>query len=206
MGDDVLLTCDSYLINDETLALEPFFIGKIRTKIIMIDGIRYSEESPIRLLEKACLRYGSTKQGRIDAVKEKMNYMHRTPLIITPFSVGALPTVSSENLSCVWIFNHPFTIEELEKGKSAVKLLNGEIIIVPVSKHSLLNQKNKLHSALNMFKKFQTIQHTGISNENYYENQRQSIQKNEIVATGEWATQVAETHGSYDWKGKRKAK
>lgn len=193
----MLLTCDSFLIDDEVLAIEPFFIGEMRSKITRIDGIYYSKESPISLLEKACLRYGSTTEGRVNAVKEKMSYMHKTPLIVIPFSVGAFPTVSSENLSCVWIFNHPFKVEELEKGKSAVTLLNGKTIIVPVSKHSLSNQQNKLHSALNMFEKFQKTQQF------IYESSRKSMEKKDIATDRERPNQVAETYMHYKWKKKK---
>ena len=199
----MLLTCDSYLIDEGALALKPFFIGKNKSEIIRVEGTYYSEESPISLLEKVCLRHGSTEKGRIDAVKEKMNYMHRTPLMIIPYTVGAFPTVSSENLLCVWIFNHPFKIEELEKGKSAVTLLNGEIIIVSVSKHSLSNQKNKLYSALHMFEKFQRTQQSRISNEFTRENHRQSVEKKEITTDYEWPNQVAETYMDYESKKKR---
>lgn len=206
MGDDVLLTCESYLLDEKVLSLEHYFLGKYKSKITRIDGVRLSKESPISLLEKACLRYGATMEGRIDAVKEKMEYMHRTPFIIIPFSVGAFPTISSESLFCAWIFNHPFVIEELEKGKSKVTLANGETIFVPVSKHSLLNQKKKLHSALDMFKKYETIQQSKIPIEHIYENQQRTIQEDESVIANGWGTQVAETSAPYNWKGKGKAK
>lgn len=197
----MLLTCDSYLLDDKALALQPVFIGQNKSKIIRIDGIYFSEESQISLLEKACLRHGSTKQGRVDAVKEKMNYMHRTPLMIIPYTVGAFPTVSSENLSCVWIFNHPFKIEELEKGKSRVTLLNGEEMIIQVSKHSLTNQKNKLYAALHVFEKIQTTERSGYSY-GFYTVERGQLRNKEENAGQEKSMKIAETQMSYHW-GKR---
>lgn len=199
----MLLTCDSYLLDDKALALQPVFIGKNKSKIIRMDGIYYSEECQISLLEKACLRHGSTKQGRIDAVKEKMNYMHRTPLMIIPYTVGAFPTVSSENLSCVWIFNHPFKIEELEKGKSRVTLLNEKEMIIPVSKHSLSSQKNKLYSALHLFEKLQTTERSGYSYGFYTGKHGQSGNKGETTDQ-EKSMEIAETKMSYHWRKKEK--
>lgn len=199
----MMLICDSYLLDDKALTLQPVFIGRNKSRIIRMDGIYYSEESPISLLEKACLRYGASIQGRIDAVKEKMKYMHRTPLMIIPYTVGAFPTVSRKNITCVWIFNHPFTIEELEKGKSRVTLLNGKEIIVPVSKHSLSNQKNKLYSALHVFEKLQTIEHIGHSYGFYTGERGQSKNVGETLEQVK-SMKIAETKMSYHWRLKEK--
>ena len=199
----MLLTCDSYLLDDQALSLQPVFIGKNKSKIIRIDGIYFSEESQNSLLEKACLRHGSTKQGRVDAVKEKMNYKHRTPLMIIPYTVGAFPTVSSEDLSCIWIFNHPVKIEELEKGKSRMTLLNGEEMIIPVSKHSLSNQKNKLYAALHVFEKLQTTERSGYSYGFYTGEGGQSRNKGETRGQ-EKSMKIAETKMSYHWIKKEK--
>lgn len=202
MGDDVLFTCDSYLLDEEALALEPFFNGYLQSRIFRTDGVYYSKESTTSLLEKACLRYGSSKQGRIDAVKRKMEYMQRTPLIIIPYTVGAFPTVSSKHLSCVWIFNQPFTVRELGKGKSEIQLLNGKGIVVDVSKHTILNQKNKLHSALHMFEKFRSTQQSAVKYGYYSWDSKRFVEETEKVSSYEWAHEVAEMRTPYQYEEK----
>lgn len=148
----MLPICDSYLIDRRTLAVENFFDGVHKTKITTKDGVFYSKKSATNLLDKACKFYASTMQGRVNATRETMKFHHKTPFIIIPLLVGVFPTTSPENINCVWIFNHPFEVEELSKGKSRVKFRSGESIIVSVSKYILEKQQLRLHTSLSTYK------------------------------------------------------
>ena len=87
-----MLQCDSYLINHDTLVLEPFFVNGYQSRIVTMHGIHYSKMSTKLLLEAACLRHASTFDGRIQAIRQLTGYKHKTPLLIIPEEVGAFPT------------------------------------------------------------------------------------------------------------------
>lgn len=148
----MLSICDSYLIDQRTLAIEPVFDGVYQSKITTIDGVFYSKESCTHLLGTACKYYASTMEGRVGATREIMKYYHRIPFIIIPLSVGVFPTTSPKNMNCVWIFNHRFEVDKLEKRKSRVRFLGGESIIVAVSKHTLEKQQLRLHTSISTYK------------------------------------------------------
>jgi competence transcription factor ComK len=63
------------------------------------------------------------------------------PLVLIPGLVGVFPTESYKNVTCVWIFNHPFEIEILGKKKSKVIFENGTFLIVNVSKEVLRSEQ-----------------------------------------------------------------
>lgn len=143
---------DSLLIDHQIYALEPYFIDKFKSKLTTKNGIYYSEMSVYKLLDMACIRDASTLKGRMDAVKRYMNYLTKTPVITFAHSVGAFPTMSYQQVDCVWIFNHYFQVEVLEKKKSKVIFSDGTTIIVKVSKEVLLRQQQKLHCTMDTFR------------------------------------------------------
>lgn len=142
---------NSKLIDSQTLMLEPVFKDKIKTRIVTTHGTYYSEESTLNLLEDACNRFASTIEGRLKALRKLMNYLVKTPLLIEPNQFGAFPTMSYRHVECVWIFNHPFYVEEVSKEKSMVHFSNGISIPVNASKHILLKQHQRLHTSLNIY-------------------------------------------------------
>lgn len=162
-----MLTQDSYLLDEMALALEPCFTEMGKSRIIRLDGIFYSSSIPEELLEEVCLRYGSTMKGRMDAVKKKLRFMHRTPLVLIPQSVGVAPTISSENPTCIWLFNHAYTIRKVASQQSIITLMNGEELAVSVSKHSLTNQMNRLHSALHVIGREERLEKQQSTYDNY---------------------------------------
>jgi len=148
----MLLSFDSDLIDEQVLSIEPLFYGEHKSRITKTNGVFYSNETAITLLENACIFHGSTMQGRIDATKRLLNFAHRTPFIVAPLSVSVYPTASSKHSTSVWIFNHPYEIEEFETGKSLITFMSGESITVEISKHRLLKQKNRLHTVVDTYR------------------------------------------------------
>lgn len=143
---------DAHLITQDTLCLEAHFEGKYRSKITTTDGVLYSELLPRELLNNACLKYGSTLDGRIMAVRELLKYNKKTPFAIIPYCVGAFPTMSPIHADCIWVFNHLFTIEETANRRvSRITFLNGVSILIPTSSHSLSKQQKRLHTLLHTF-------------------------------------------------------
>ena len=141
--------CDSYWIT-QALAVENFYDGIHQSKIYTMEGIKLSTMTQHDLLDKACLRYAATLEGRRMAAKKLLDFPNKTPIVIAPYTIGAFPTSSHKNSNCVWIFNHPFQVEQLEDATSLVKFTQGTTITVNASKRTLLHQKQKLHSLLDI--------------------------------------------------------
>lgn len=137
--------------------LEPVFTGKYRSKLTTTMDIFYSELLPYQLLDKACLQYASTKEGRVKAVREMFKFDKKTPFLIAPYELGAFPIMSSKNPECVWIFNHPFDIQEIEKGLSKIIFSGGITCLVACSKHILLKQQQRLHTLLNTYRQIHAL-------------------------------------------------
>lgn len=146
------MQCNSYLINQDTLALELVFVDGFRSRIVTMQGIYYSKMSKESLLEKACIRYGSAFDGRIQAIRMFLEYRHKTPLLIDPEEVGAFPTISYLHPECVWLFSHHFQIKVLSAYRSEVIFSNGYSIQVNVSKHVLIKQQQRLSTAMEAFR------------------------------------------------------
>ena len=144
---------DSKLINRRVLALESVFTNGNKSKITTTHGIHYSKMSVLELLNDACMRYASTLEGRMKAIREVMNYYHKTPVLINPNEFGAFPTISYKDVECVWIFNHHFDVNELGNGKSQIVFDNGIHVTVKASKNVLLKQQQRLHTAINIISK-----------------------------------------------------
>lgn len=145
-----MLNCDSYLIDERTLAVKSIFAGDYRSEIITTHGTYFSRLPPRNLLNKACLNHFSTKKGRIEAATILLNYSQKPPFIIAPNEFGVFPTESSKNPDCVWIFNHRFIVNEVEKGESVLTFMNGTSIKVKVSKNIILKQNHRLHTLLSI--------------------------------------------------------
>lgn len=151
-GEFILRNCDSNLIDNQALLLEPVFTGKYKSKIVTTHGTYYSKMTVHELLNNACIRYASTMEGRMQATRIFMKYPNKTPILIEPTEIGAFPTMSYQRQDCVWLFNHPFVVEEFEKGKCLVTFPNGMSITVHVSKHILLKQQQRLHFTLDTYR------------------------------------------------------
>ena len=115
-------------------------------------GVYYSKKSIKYLLEEVCIRYASTFDGRIRAIQKFMDYRHKTPLIIVPEEVGAVPTISHLHAECVWLFNHYYEINVISRNVSEIIFSNGYSIQVNVSKHVLVKQQQRLYSTMEAFR------------------------------------------------------
>ena len=132
--------------------LEPYFLNEYRSKLTTTNGVFYSILSPYELLDVTCIKYASTIEGRMKAVREMFDYDKKTPFVIIPYDVGAFPTMSDKSSDCVWIFNHRFSIKEVHKGVCQITFLNGFSAIVNCSKHILRNQQKRLHTSLDVYR------------------------------------------------------
>lgn len=146
------MDCDSNFITKRTLAIVPIFTGKHQCKIITLDGAFQSTMSAFNLINNACIRYGSTMDGRVKAVKVLFCFKQKTPFIIAPFAISVFPTTSAKHPECIYIFNHRFQVNELEKGKSRLTFFNNTKIDIPCSKYALHKQQHRLHTLLDTYR------------------------------------------------------
>lgn len=139
------------LIDLQTIAIEAFSAGDYRSKITKVNGVFYSEKSPMELSNEACMKYASTLEGRKQAVMSIFNY-YKPPIIIAPFAVSFFPTASLNSYHCAFIFNHPFKIIEGEKGKTELSFYDKINLSVDASVHTLTQQHLRLHTVINYFR------------------------------------------------------
>lgn len=144
------MLADSLLIDQRVLAILPVYSMEFRSEIVMVEGVFFSKHSALELIESACIRNFSSMEGRRQASIKLLQYYHKTPFIISPFQVGVFPTISHEHPDCIWIFNHRFEVEEIGKKQCKLTFFNGNTIEVPISKHTILKQKHRLHTLLSM--------------------------------------------------------
>lgn len=152
-GGNNLIKEQNNLIDHQTIAIEAFSSGDYRTKITKTNGIFYSEQTPIKLLDEACMNEASTLEGRIQAVMKIFNF-YKPPIIIAPFSLSLFPTASYNNYECEFIFNHPFQIIDYGNGKYGLLFYNSIEVPVNASKHTLIQQHLRLHTVINYFRDF----------------------------------------------------
>ena len=145
-----LRMCDSFLINRTVLAIKAFFMGEIKSEIITTRGIFYSLLTPLELLNKACINYFSTCQGRTEVAMNLLNYSKKPPFIIVPNEIGVFPTTSIKSPDCVFIFNHHIRVEEVAKGQSVITFMAGISLTVKVSKYTILKQYQRLHTLMSV--------------------------------------------------------
>ena len=142
--------CDSFIINRTVLAVKAFFVGENKSEIITTHGIYYSVLTPLELLNKACINYFSTWQGRTDVATDLLNYSKKPPFIIEPNKIGVFPTKSPKSPDCVFIFNHPISVEEVAKSLSVITFMTGISITIKVSKNTILKQYQRLHTLMSV--------------------------------------------------------
>lgn len=141
---------DSLLLDFRALVLKPVLSGEYLSKIITTHGIYYSKTSPLDLLKQACLRHHSSKEGRKEAAKKLLNYYKKPPFLISD-DVGVFPTMSSTKPECIYIFSHFFKAKEIGKQLTQITFHNhgNRVVTIPVSLHTVMQQKSKLHMLMN---------------------------------------------------------
>ncbi len=133
------------LINRNVLFIERLFEQEKQAKITTKDGVLYSRNSPIELIDKACMLFASTYEGRVRATRHNLKQYKKTTLLISEDGLAAYPTKSPAQFDCIWIFNHFYRLEALSSTKTQIiydqfgvsKELN-------VSMHTLVKQRTRL--------------------------------------------------------------
>lgn len=133
-------------LTNETRALVPVFneYGEAETLVYQADGVERMKGSPLYLLETACLYYGSSIQGRIEAARNVLGPHRKTPVIMDWYANAVFfPTIAKESPDCAWInFSHVDDAKKHDRG-TRIRFRTGETLDVPVSYHTIYRQKQR---------------------------------------------------------------
>lgn len=136
-------------IDRDVLFLESFYETERRSRITTKDGVRYSRDSPLVLIDKACMLFASTYEGRVKATRHNLKQHKKTTLLISEDGLAAYPTKSPSQLDCVWIFNHQYRLEELSPTRTRIIYDQfGVFTEVNVSVHTLSKQRTRLYEMI----------------------------------------------------------
>ena len=145
------MDCESYLLDNQALALLAYEDEEGNQSVIVtLHGPYLSKLTPIRLLNAACLQAGATKKIRKQEAQSILQCKHKPPFLIAD-GVGVFPTSSSNHKTCVWIFNHFFTMSSTDNQTTTLTFATGITVTVPVSQHVLRQQNGRLHTLLSHY-------------------------------------------------------
>jgi len=142
-------------INPKVMAVMYYPNLQHQTLIIETDGAFLTSKSPEQLFEEACLKHGSSYEGRRQAVIHMLQYWKRTPFAIAPLhGIYAFPTAASSDRDCVWLFlEHTlqFSPDPTDHQHSIVKFRNGKELGVKASARFLDTQYARTSACASKF-------------------------------------------------------
>lgn len=132
-----------YLITEKTIALFPAKQIEYNTIIYEEHNTLLTKETTLELIEKACLNYGSTYDGRRKSVMHRTGYRRLVPIPISiSRDIYAFPTHSPKHYECAWIFlDHiDFWKANRDSQETTIVFKNGKSLVVDVSEHVIQKQ------------------------------------------------------------------
>lgn len=139
-----------YLINPRTRILLPAKEIEYDTIIYEQDKQIFVKKTAMQLIETACLRYGSTYDGRRRATVNRTNFKRMVPIPISiSRDIYAFPTHSPTDYDCAWIFsNHVQAYKRIPPTKHASEksmiIFNDNLeLSLDVSTHTIKKQKER---------------------------------------------------------------
>lgn len=140
---------DENLIDQSVLFIVSSFENGYKSKIVKKDGVFYSSYSALTLINRACMLYASTYEGRVKATRHNLQQHKKTTLLISEDGLAAYPTKSPNHSECVWIFNQDYRIESLTPTTSRLIYDQYQVSVeVNVSMHTLQKQRTRMHEML----------------------------------------------------------
>ena len=131
---------NSYEINSSTLCIVP--IDNNRSCVYEFDN-KYIVNMPcLKIIERSCLCFGSTFDGRREASCSLINSMHKVPIIIEETcDIIFFPTNSPRNNNCIWVsFNNFEGVDKIDSHSSMLYFKNYNQFKVDVSYFVITNQ------------------------------------------------------------------
>ncbi|GGB60757.1 competence protein ComK [Fictibacillus barbaricus] len=131
----------SYEINMSTMALLPFYneYGDVHTEVLESEKNERVALSPIKIINESCLFFGSSYEGRREAVRRSMGYVSLSPIMINlELGIFFFPVESPKNETCIWLSQaHVQRIDSIDSDTCSVHFKNTANLILPQSKYAL---------------------------------------------------------------------
>ncbi len=108
------------LLDRSVLFVESYFEKDKKSKIVTKDGVYYSHHSVLTLIDKTCMMFASTYEGRVKATRHNLKQHKKTTLLISEDGLAAYPTKSPAHPDCVWIFNHHYRLETIAPNRTRI--------------------------------------------------------------------------------------
>lgn len=94
----------TYEINEDTIAIEPANQNEHGAIVFETEEQYFVKQTPLDIIKKACIKYGSTYEGRKESVMKKLGFHGKVPIPISILSdIYAFPTHSPDESVCTWI-------------------------------------------------------------------------------------------------------
>ncbi|WP_246943491.1 competence protein ComK [Bacillus pinisoli] len=149
-----------YEISSTTLAILPGYHPTYSSKILDLHGEYYCKETPIKLIEQACLEGGSSLEGRRKALKHLKSFHQCPPIPINPLEdLYAFPTCSPESYDCIWIFYEHIHHLQPKLQSTIITFRNQQTLEVPISIAVMKKQISRTESCIVSFSKPKKRQH-----------------------------------------------
>lgn len=154
---NISMVMKKYVINNDTIALLPAKAIDYSAIAWEVNKILYVRQTPLEIIKSSCLDYGSSYDGRRDAVKHNTPYKKKLPIEVSERKkIYAFPTHATQSFDCHWLFSeHILTIiKNSDKNKSTVHFRNDQMLSLTVSHYVLDKQLHRtLKYVLNYLKK-----------------------------------------------------
>ncbi|MFC7370349.1 competence protein ComK [Fictibacillus iocasae] len=136
-----------YEISKATIMILPYLnkYGFLYSEVRELGRTVFVEMSPMAIIKDNCLHYGSTYQGRIDAVRQQIGNRSLTPVLISEiYGLCFFPLESPSSIHCIWVSQpHVKAVKAINTKKSTMIFRNKTSIIVPQSRPALLSKIQK---------------------------------------------------------------
>lgn len=133
-----------YMITDDTLAIIP--LKKGCSTIIEMNHKFNVDVSPMVIMKKNALMYGSSMNGRLEGSSFKIGSNYKIPVVLSEKNGLLLfPTSSPRLRSCMWInlINVKNILKDGLSGKGIIEFKNGLFLNLEISFYILNNQYNR---------------------------------------------------------------
>ncbi|MCM2675930.1 competence protein ComK [Alkalicoccobacillus plakortidis] len=141
---------DDYAINEQTLFIQPYRDIEYSTKVMEPNTTYLVKQTPLQLVQSACLANGSSYDGRRLYSLYSLGIKSKPPIMISEgLAIIAAPTLSPSNPNCEWFFSRHVVscIAEKQEGKVGTQIMfrDRTSIFLDISHSQFLNALDKAH-------------------------------------------------------------
>ncbi|NHC43419.1 hypothetical protein G6549_26490 [Bacillus sp. MM2020_1] len=134
-----------YLINEETSLLmgEYYTNGELFTRVVEGMNLFLVALSPVQLIDKSLLRYGSSFNGALSSSKEVLGEIKMHPIkISSTMDIWLFPSKSFKKPNCIWfVLNHVQDTLPRTVKKTEVFLRHGHKITIEMKESSFRDKR-----------------------------------------------------------------